>query len=547
MTYDVRNDDTSVFRIRLKKDGAIEVSTKVYLASVQERITIKKEEFQDKCLATNHDIFLYNSREKVCEKNSGYEYDTSNEEEKACNDVIKLNKDTIVYEKPAIYYNEVTTLKEKSIVKRTNKEVNEVNGHIWDKVVLSNNKEGYVFTENINLAEEDEYVNIKFEYSPYGLFIRKYDVYFPTVSYGINIEDYPYYIVTVDNNLKKRICYGKTKFNVTEQGENYHIGNGKTVLMVTIETDGNVLVKKDVVLGSANNTILIKKESFQSNCLNTNQDIYYQDERIYIPYIYEKGICYKMNIGWDDIMLTENNYETIKKGEEEFSSVDKGILEEFLISEKEKLLIALRITNLILPHGSTALDYFLTLGNSGKTGYQYLYEEGIYKTGHTMRKIPLDVAIEQSSSMKEKLEENIDTAIKVVEKMNIPENAPIIFNNVTEDSGKATRSGNLDWYITLHWYRIKMRCKVIKNGDNYQMSMTYGIIDYYDWENQEFSALETLLEGSGINPDQKLMASLNAMHRIGIARNYTNYGEVVYNITWNEKDKENTLQYSANE
>lgn len=91
-----------------------------------------------------------------------------------------------------------------------------------------------------------------------------------------------------------------------------------------------------------------------------------------------------------------------------------------------------------------------------------------------------------------------------------------------------------------------MRCSVIRNGDNYQMSMTYGIIDYYDWETTEISVLETLFKGTLINANKELQTHLNLMNRIGIARNYTNYGEVTYNITWNEKDKENTVQYSIN-
>ena len=76
--------------------------------------------------------------------------------------------------------------------------------------------------------------------------------------------------------------------------------------------------------------------------------------------------------------------------------------------------------------------------------------------------------------------------------------------------------------------------------------MKYGIIDYYDWEEYDISALETLFQGTMINVDQKLFDSLNAMHRVGIARNYTNYGEVTANIVWNTKDKENTVQYSIN-
>ncbi len=472
---------------------------------------------------------------------NGEEYDANNESENISNEIVKIKKATAVYEEPALDSNKITTLEENSIVKRIRKEVNEVNGHTWDKVVLCNGKEGYVFSDNLELAREEEYSNISFEYNRYGIYASRYNVYFPTLK--VNIEDYPYYIITVDNNSKMTICYSTQKFYLLKNDEsNYQVCNNASIFMITIKEDGKVLINPNV----SGICILMNKEKFQRNCLAANQDIYYKETKIFSPYIYEGKICYRVNINWDDIAIEENYYNKMKKKEEEFNSVDIGIAEETLLLEKETLLVALRAVSLAFPHGSSALDYFLTLGASGKTGYQYSYEEGIYKTGHTMRKIPLNVAIEQSSSMKIKLEKNINAAINVAEKMNISDNTQVTFSNTTEDSGKATFEGDTDWYVTLHQYRIRMRCTVLKNGDNYQMSMKYGIIDYYDWEENDISVLEALFQGTMIDANQKLFDSLNAMHRIGIARNYTNYGEAIYNVTWNEKDKENTVQYSIN-
>ncbi|MCI9039571.1 MAG: hypothetical protein HFJ29_06870, partial [Clostridia bacterium] len=446
-----------------------------------------------------------------------------------------------------VIYNEKVTLVENSIVKRTNKGVNEINGYIWDKVILANGEEGYILTENLTIANQEEYSKVSFEYNAFGIYSREYNVYFPTLIYDINMQDYSYYMIVSDNSFKIKILYSTMKFNITEEGKNYRVGNLASVLIIDVENDGRVLVRKNIRLNTSANAILIEKGDFQHNCIAANQEIYYNGNKIFTPYVEVDGIHYRTNINWNDITLTETNYNTIKKGEEEFKSEDDVLLKESLTSDRRILLSTLRITNLIFPQGSTALDYFLTSGNSGKTGYQYSYEEDIYKTKHTMRKIPLDIAIEQSSSMKIQLEENIDTVIKVAEKMNIPENTQIIFSNMTEDSGNATRSANIDWYITLHFYRIKMRCSVIRNGDDYQMSMTYGIVDYYDWETAEPSILGDLLQGAEINLNiENLQTSLNLMHYAGLARNYTNYGETIYNITWNAKDKEKTMQYSIN-
>ena len=116
---------------------------------------------------------------------NGEEYDANNESENISNEIVKIKKATAVYEEPALDSNKITTLEENSIVKRIRKEVNEVNGHTWDKVVLSNGEEGYVFSDNLELAREEEYSNISFEYNRYGIYASRYNVYFPTLKVNI--------------------------------------------------------------------------------------------------------------------------------------------------------------------------------------------------------------------------------------------------------------------------------------------------------------------------------------------------------------------------
>jgi hypothetical protein len=119
----------------------------------------------------------------IISKSVTTEYDFSGESRETYEEIVKVNATTTVYETTVVNDKGITILEKNNIVKRTNKGVNEINGYIWDKVVLANGKEGYVFADNLIIAEEKEYENISFEYENI-----KYNVYFPT--FGVNLETY---------------------------------------------------------------------------------------------------------------------------------------------------------------------------------------------------------------------------------------------------------------------------------------------------------------------------------------------------------------------
>lgn len=343
-------------------------------------------------------------------KSKGEEYDTSqvNKEE-----IMRVGKTAEIYEGIGTSYNKITTLEQNSMIKRIESGVGEADEHTWDKIVLCNGKEGYVFADNLEIATKEEYENITFMHNIYGISTKKYDVYFPTLSYGIDMKDYLYYIATVDNNYHIRICYSATKFGVIESGEDYRLSNPSTVLMVTIKSSGKVETQKNVTLG---NIILIRKDKFQNNCITTNQEIYCGKNKILGQCIYDnRGICYKTDIGWNDIATTQSNYENIKRAEEMYNSMKPGdiaILYPTLLSQKAIILEGARGLQAIYPNAGSALEYFLTQKESGKTSLSVKDEGGIYKEGHTRRNIILINAMGESKSMEKKLNENIKNAIK---------------------------------------------------------------------------------------------------------------------------------------
>lgn len=61
-----------------------------------------------------------------------------------------------------------------------------------------------------------------------------------------------------------------------------------------------------------------------------------------------------------------------------------------------------------------------------------------------------------------------------------------------------------------------------KENDNYKLNVILEIEDYYDWEKGNFYEK---LENSAIN-------SLYDMNKAGLARNYTNYGKLNYEVQW---------------
>lgn len=185
--------------------------------------------------------------------------------------------------------------------------------------------------------------------------------------------------------------------------------------------------------------------------------------------------------------------------------------------------IAATLATDLLENAGPALTYFLTKGEEEVTGGTYSYESGIYTTGHTRRNVMLENAIKDSVEMQRTLIDNVNNAMSAAEKLDIDENVVVKFYNVTENNAIVEQP--IDWNETLNRYRIKTENTVKRNGDSYELIIRYGIEDYYDWDSK-------LTEIKDIAP-----ALLHEMHVAGMARNYTNYGSLVYQFTWKKGDR----------
>lgn len=370
----------------------------------------------------------------------------------------------------------------------------------------------------------------------------------------VNLDEYPYYVIVTDMNDTKLIVYYSTqRFSAKEySSDNYLIGNNHTpIFKITIQKDGKVITQKgNTILQAGGKDITTKQYGYNDIFVTSNQDIYCQDKKIFSAFIYDNlGIGYKVDGNWDDIKIAQSNYETIKKAELMYNSMDRvELLFKYpsLLEQRGVILMAAEASETLYPNGGAALTYFLTKGESERKN-TYQHEKDIYKADHKVRMIPLKAALVQSTSMKEKFESNIKTAIEITKKLDINENTTVTFINTVEDSGIATQEGGIDWNLTLNKYRIKIQCTIKKMGIKYEMKMKYAIEDYYDWDPNvdvdiDYKTLFDEVQGDikkVLGPVLDILPKyLYTMHNAGLARNYTNYGEAMYKIEWYENGED---------
>ncbi len=525
--YNASNE--SVCRVTIEKNGFVIVQLWNFLENAT---YINKME---RYVKVNHDIFT--GEIPLFIRNHGYEYDLNNESEEEVEEIVKTKVEIEVYEYPAINYNELVTLPVGNVVKRIKKAVNEINGHIWDKVILSDGREGYMFSDSLELVEG--YSNIEFEYKG-----ENYNVYFSPEDLEINIEEYPYYLIGENTYGELSIYYSKSRIICSKHRTtgNYRLynSNNEPVLRVGVNETGEITQQMWDFIERAN---YMNKDKI-TGYIGANHDICDGDAIIFNACIYDEigNIGYTTGGSWDDIKPDSSAYAIAKQGEEEYDSMpmlERISIEGTLITTKEMLYTGLISIEDMYTNAAPAIIYFLTKGEDGKTDYEYAYEEDIYTTGHKMRKISFLTAINESMSMKEKLVNNIKSIKNIAEKICIDENTPITFYNIVEDTGAAEKRENstekeVDWFLTLHNYRIKMECTAIRVQNNYKLKIKYGLVDYYDWkvlEKKEYEELFNNIEGVILDD---VSGYLELMHKAGVSRNYTNYGEITFDITWSK-------------
>ena len=202
-------------------------------------------------------------------RNHGYTYDSSKELSGNFDEVVRVTNDTVVYDGAAVNYDEIVTLKSGEVVLRVKENVNETNGHNWDKIRLNNGTEGYVFSQMISKTSNYEY--IMFEDNE-----KTYNVYCSPIEQGVNIEDYPYYAVK-KNEDDIEIYYSKSKFEVAYGDISGQVPSGYALTFndgyfkITVLADGTL--KYDTADGYSRSSKVSKTDE-NYIFIASNQDIY---------------------------------------------------------------------------------------------------------------------------------------------------------------------------------------------------------------------------------------------------------------------------------
>ena len=319
--YRLNSSNVMMYRITIKADGT--TVEQLWDCTKNASLMYKEEGY----IGANHDIFC--DGELIFARNHGYEYDINKESEEEVSEIVKVNTETKVYEYPAINYNELATLVTGNSIKRIKKAVNEVNGHVWDKIVLSNGTEGYVYSDSIELASG--YHNMEFKYED-----KRYNVYFYPDNVDIDIKEYPYYIVGENTYGDLSIYYSKSKITCRRYKdlERYRLYNSEDlVYRITIKENGATI---EQIWDLSQSAIYMDKEE---GYIGANHDIYYEDTIIFNTCIYDEvgNLDYTTGSSWDNIKPDHSAYAVAKQGEEEYNSMtdsERIMIEPSLIVSK---------------------------------------------------------------------------------------------------------------------------------------------------------------------------------------------------------------------
>lgn len=260
-------------------------------------------------------------------------------------------------------------------------------------------------------------------------------------------------------------------------------------------------------------------------------------------YFGESNLLFTQDTSWNDISILDLAYDSIVVGEEEYNSM--GVLDyvvwlETLVNYQGLFTGGALLAQNSYPNAASALIYFLTSGDDGLSSNQYSYENTLihpnktesYSSDHTMREISVRNMVDEHQIAKSTCLTYLNCAMDAAEQYCLNEGEKINFYTKSEIESVADKDNGMDWFLAVNKYRIKMGATAYKTGDNYTMTVSYGMQDYYDWRITEQEEYKLLL--SQVDDEAIALAStyLRKMHQAGIARNYTNYGTTTYTITW---------------
>lgn len=289
-------------------------------------------------VATNHNIWKDNY--VFFSKNCGYEYDETKEKEETCDEIVRTIKDVNVYAKPSVVYDITSTLSKGTAIKRIKKTVNEVNGHVWDKIVLSVGTYGYVLSDELELATNAKGISFRFNNIIYK-------VYFPVSIVGIDLNKYEHFFVRKLSQTEFEFYYSDEPIKIIQKNSSsgeYKISGGTKTILINISTQGTL--KKNIIDFDKNSKYVAVTDYVASN-----RDICYNDTVIFnSKYVYKKiddvvavkayfrynkisGYNEHINAECTQVFLETLKKFQMKKGLTESGNIDDATLKEMNLDD----------------------------------------------------------------------------------------------------------------------------------------------------------------------------------------------------------------------
>ncbi len=179
------------------------------------------------------------------------------------------------------------------------------------------------------------------------------------------------------------------------------------------------------------------------------------------------------------------------------SSLTDAELDEI---EQGAKTIASGFVAMVYPNGSKFMAHFLE-----GTGENY--------------ELDLDKFFNDSTA-KENRNNDITEAMRAIEALSPDGDAVVIYRK--EENIHHNLTGDWKFSVGSYFTGIKVE-RVGKIGDIYTATITYSVIDYYNWDSNDTEEVPLV----GVSP-----AELHQLHKAGRAQEFLTYGEKTYIISW---------------
>lgn len=417
---------------------------------------------------------------------------------------VSTNSSVNVRSGPGTSYTIVTSLKNGTRVTRIKKAVATANGYTWDKISLSDGRIGYMATNYLKLIQDD------IGYIKYGTYdeiaVIKAYLKHETMLYTEGNVDQQY-----NNELIGAVEEYQKIYDLSTQDGSI---NDETLKRMgfSVNTNGKII----------NNTYYQKYLAIAKQFMYCG--IFEDDADDPNKYIYDSSST-KFDAGY---------VENKRQGDNEWNSMgsdEKASKMPELTKALRDVQRAVDLYKDILPEASQALGRFVDSNRFGEKLYFNDIEE-IYNCTSNLEGL-YNKTIERNMRAAEKFTTYVNSS-KFAQEYTIGSQVGF---DISLDSLSIKR---LNWFMAVNGFVYKTKGTVNKNGNKYEMDLTFEVCDYYDWASadEDPMAFPLFLDLTSVGQKPVVVletineTTLNDMNRAGMGKNFESYGTFTLHVAW---------------